>query len=48
MLYYIGRILLTPLVYLLFWPKVTGKENLPKEGSTIILPIIPQVLILLY
>lgn len=36
MLYYIGRILLTPLVYLLFWPKVTGKENLPKEGSTII------------
>ena len=36
MLYYIGRNLLTPLVYLLFWPKVTGKENLPKEGSTII------------
>lgn len=27
---------MTPLIYLLFWPKVKGKENIPTEGSTII------------
>ncbi len=36
MLYYIVRIILIPLVYLLFRPKVRGKENLPMEGSIII------------
>lgn len=36
MLYHIARIILIPFIYLLFRPKVTGKENIPKEGSTII------------
>ncbi len=36
MLYSIIRVILIPLVYLLFWPKVKGKENIPTEGSTIV------------
>ncbi|MGI6527249.1 MAG: lysophospholipid acyltransferase family protein [Caldicoprobacterales bacterium] len=36
MLYYIIRTILIPIIYLLFWPKVRGKENLPAQGSTII------------
>lgn len=36
MLYYIIRAILVPFVYLLFWPKIQGKENLPTEGSAII------------
>ena len=36
MLYSIIRGLLIPLVYLLFCPKVKGKENIPTTGSTIV------------
>ena len=36
MLYYIVRGILIPFVYLLFLPKVKGRENLPKDGSTIV------------
>ncbi|HHU48746.1 MAG: lysophospholipid acyltransferase family protein [Caldicoprobacterales bacterium] len=36
MLYFIARVILIPFIYLLFWPKVKGKENLPLEGSAII------------
>lgn len=36
MLYYFARAILIPFVYLLFRPKVKGKENIPMEGSIII------------
>jgi 1-acyl-sn-glycerol-3-phosphate acyltransferase len=36
LLYFIIRCILIPIVYLLFWPKVTGKENIPTEESTIV------------
>ncbi|HHY81253.1 MAG TPA: 1-acyl-sn-glycerol-3-phosphate acyltransferase [Clostridiales bacterium] len=36
MFYYIIRAILIPFLFLLFFPKITGKENLPKEGSVII------------
>ena len=36
MLYHIARVILIPIVYLLFRPKIKGKENFPIEGSTII------------
>lgn len=36
MLYYVVRAILIPIIYLLFWPKVRGKENFPAQGSTIV------------
>ncbi len=35
-LYFVGRILLMPIYKLLFFLRVNGKENLPKEGAYII------------
>ncbi len=35
-IYFIGRILLMPIYKLLFFFRVNGKENLPKEGAYII------------
>lgn len=36
MLYSIIRCILTPIIYLLFRPNVTGRENIPSEGSAIV------------
>ncbi|MBE3100791.1 MAG: 1-acyl-sn-glycerol-3-phosphate acyltransferase [Firmicutes bacterium] len=36
MLYNIIRAIIIPFVYLLFWPKVYGKKNIPAKGCVII------------
>ena len=36
MLYHIIKAILIPFLYILFFPKITGRDNLPKEGSVII------------
>lgn len=38
MLYHIARIIVYPFAFLLFRPKVSGKENIPKGGGYIICP----------
>lgn len=36
MLYWLAKFLLTPVCYVLFWPKTTGREHMPKAGPAII------------
>ena len=34
--YYLFKTILTPLAYLMYWPKIIGKEKIPKEGAVIL------------
>lgn len=36
MLYRIAKVIFLPIIYLLFWPKVEGIENFPKDARVIV------------